>query len=199
MFALFNKAIPIPSASHFVVTIPADDGDKEYRALAEKIGALHLLGESDQQRRWDRFESFLASLGIQSYKQEEVKQYLDAQYGKIPWGFRALRAQDNPNFALGNFIAADGTWNNGGYRPDHSFTGRFIGGKDPRLYSKPVPYPALLTIDRISKEFPKATFWISDEMTRQPVFKDPFLLVRFEERSHIIERWDEPQFRTKEK
>ena len=201
MFALFKKTsciapvpIPIPDASPFEIISRTEVVDEEYRNLAAKVGVLHLLGVPDQQRQLECFESFLVSLGIRRYNQQEVKQYLNEQYGKIPWGFRALRERDNPGFALGHFLASDGRCNNGD-RPTRDDNGIFIGGRDRQVYLKPVPYPVLLTIDRINERFPTATFWISDEMMKQPVPKDPFLLVLFEEHSYIIERWDEPAFR----
>ena len=71
--------------------------------------------------------------------------------------------------------------------------GRGFG--DGRLYGKPVPYPVLLTVDRIRSQFPTAQFRVSDDAPLQgDVVKDPFLMVSYGGSSYIVEKWDEPGF-----
>ncbi|MBU6430224.1 MAG: hypothetical protein KGR26_14505, partial [Cyanobacteria bacterium REEB65] len=62
-------------------------------------------------------------------------------------------------------------------------------------YKKPIPMPVLLTVREISKAFPSAQFFVSDEASEMPgAPKDPFLLVRLHGENFIVERWDEPGF-----
>ena len=104
----------------------------------------------------------------------------------------------------GHFIALDGTYDNGPRRWRKGHNGSFIGNPwgermgsnkgDTKLYDKPVPYPVLVTVDRIKARFPATDFRISDEAIRQATVKDPFLMVIHEDRRYIVERWDEPGF-----
>lgn len=190
---------PQPTAEPIVPVSPVVP-DEAYRDLAEMLGVQHVYRQASHLQDRQRFESFLATQGILVYNRKAVVRYLNRQYGFTPWGFRALREQDNPsmggNRERGNFIASDGTFNDGQRRWRRKNNGSLIGNRDRSLYQKPVPYPVLLTVHTVSKAFPYATFWVSDEATRQPTMKDPFLMVRFnDDAEYIIERWDEPSFR----
>jgi len=61
-------------------------------------------------------------------------------------------------------------------------------------YTKPIPLPVLMTVAKIREAFPEARFWVTDiaEIPKG----DPFLSVGVGEERFIIERWDEPGFRS---
>lgn len=61
-------------------------------------------------------------------------------------------------------------------------------------YVKPIPVAVLLTMIKIREAFPNVLFQITD-ITRM-VKGDPFLRVGFNGTWFIIERWDEPGFRS---
>jgi hypothetical protein len=62
------------------------------------------------------------------------------------------------------------------------------------VYNKPIPMPVMLTIDRIESLYPSARFYVSDIRD----VKDPFLAVTVDgaDTFFVIERWDEPSFRS---
>lgn len=192
MFAFVAVAPPTP---HPIVPVAMPPGpDADYEAVVNRIGAAHLLRAAPKANT-EIFEQFLAENGIMVYDRAKVKRYLNRQYGRTRWGYRALRSRDNAS-GLGHFIASDGTIDNGSQKWRKRHNGVLLGGtQDVQLYSKPVPYPVLLTVERIGQKFPDATFWVSDEAKRQlNAVKDPFLLVRYGDKEYIIERWDEPGF-----
>lgn len=183
---MFGLVASVPVARPLVPTIaPAEVPDGEYRQLASRLGVNVPEVKEDP----EKLEALLSKMGLRVYDFKEVKRFLDRQYGwkpllrGTPWGYRGLRVNDLPK--NGHYVAL--------WRRRHN--GSFLGGQDTAPYNKPIPYPVLQTIDRISQKLPTAKFYISDEAVRQPVMKDPFLMVSYGGVSCIIERWDEPGFR----
>lgn len=201
--------LPVPQGQ--TVTAPTQDDAqfaRDYIKLAKDLGFDAGVTQLTQKQKQDAFNAFLAEHGIRKYEYKTVRDYLDQQYGATPWGWRALRDQDNPKKSLatpasrtmGVYIGTDGIMRNnadlncGVWQSKHN--GNYIGGKDAALYNKPIPYPVLLTVKKIADAFPEATFWVSDEAKVVPVpVLDPFLGVRYADKFWIIERWDEPSFR----
>ena len=202
MFGLLRVPAPTPVGHPIAVMDGSDIPDDEYRKLTVKLGVTAVLQSTDKVMKQQKFMSFLASMGLRRYDIVAVGAYLDDQYKSTPWGWRALRRQGSPistdgrRMYEGHYVAADGTYDNTITRWGKKHNGCRIGGYDTALYSKPVPYPVLLTVDRISTEFPDAGFWVSDEaIVLKDVVKDPFLLVDYAGENFIIEKWDEPTFK----
>lgn len=203
------KPRPVP------VTAPTLPDD--YEAVAERIGAGHLLRGVKEARESDAraakresarvaIVNALAELGLRTYDESAVAAYLKTVYGATPFGWRALRDKDNPlcerMWRAGSYVDHNGRWVDtwsecgavgfGGFGKGAM---RVIGGKDVALYAKPVPLPVLLTIEAIQQRVPDALFFVSDEARRMPERVDPFLMVLVAGERYIVERWDEPSFR----
>lgn len=166
---------PTPILAPVPIKIPTAEEWKEYVTLAGKLGIS--IGE---------IEAFFADSGITRYDYDVVKRYLDAKFGEeyrrdglscATWCWRPLRTKDFDTFRS-------------------TLTMRTNGGLSGNVYDKPVPYEALLTVDKIVEKFPAAVFFVSDE-TNANDFRDPFLAVLFPAHSAltVVERWDEPGFR----
>lgn len=199
MINLLDLVLPVrePVGKEFVKReVPVlDVPDEEYLKVANRLGVTI---PKIQVNPALTVENLLSEMGLLRYNEDQVRRYLNKQYGKVPWGWRALRRMDYVQYSeyTGTFIADDRTINDGAtvWRRHHN--GKLIGNRDSATYNKPIPYPVLLTVDRISEAFPKAGFFVSDEM--RPIASnklDPFLMVVHPGLQYIIERWDEPKFR----
>lgn len=159
---------------------PAEPVDADYAALVAELGINSAAVDLEA------FKALVPQLGLRIYDRAEVQEYLHCLY-KIPvgdltpavtWGWRPLRAIDQ------NLVSALVQFN----------------GKVQRavaLYSKPIPYPVLLTVKAVRDACPSARFFVSDEMQGERI-PDPFLLVQIAGEEFVIERWDEPAFRGKQ-
>lgn len=152
--------------------------DAEYLALAGELGI-----ESPAVLQ-ARLETFFAEEHIEVYPLDKVAAYMQnlalkesTPGNRLVWVWKPLRQQD----AL-----------NGGAGPGFPPTG---GSISAALYPKAVPFPVLLTVKRIMERFGAAVkFFVSDYEVRKP---DPFLMVTAPGLpQYVIERWDEPAFRS---
>lgn len=151
---------------------------EQYRSLAADLGLNAQALDSE------RFKGFISERGLTVYSRPQVDEYLHHKYALpksnvtslVQWGWRPLRAVDQ---VKGHADAKNGVVQRGA-----------------TPYSKPIPYPVLLTVKDIRDSFPSARFYVSDEMHAERI-PDPFLLVEIGGESFVVERWDEPAFRTK--
>ncbi len=155
----------LPAPGKYAVAV-AETVDQEYIALAKELGI------SNDAMLKTQLEQFLAEEHIDVYLMQAVHAYMDDLVAKeqkqgLTWGWRPLRPFDKSD--------------NIPYR---------LSG----TYAKPVPYPVLLTVKRITDVFGKAlSFFVSDYEVVKP---DPFLMVTAQGLpQYVIERWDEPKFR----
>lgn len=143
---------------------------EEYVKVAKDLG----MDLGDGEIFEARLKSFLAKENIRIYEADKVAKYLKE---KLPegWEFHGFRMQDVEK--LKNY-----TWTIG------EDTIHFRN----RVYSDAIPFPILLTIQKVLAELPEACFFIT-----APIAKgDPFLCVTgTHSRLLFIERWDEPSFR----
>jgi len=152
--------------------------DADYAALVADLGINSAAVDLE------RFKALVPELGLHVYVDAEVREYLHSLY-KVPvgdltprvvWGWRPLRPIDRvPGAAAG-------------------YNGKVQRGVEP--YTKPIPYPVLLTVKAVRDACPSARFYVSDEMSGEAI-PDPFLLVEIAGQQFVIERWDEPAFRAK--
>lgn len=175
------RAIEVPPVPAHAAISPANfpDGcDEEYRALARELG----VGTIEMQN--GELEQFLADNFIEVYPLEKVVAYMDALckkqdeqrggWGRTTWDWYPLRDVDVDPLPL-----------------------RELGNAKNTRYAKPVPMPVLQTVKRIADVFKDSVrFCVTDCEV-----KDPFLLVGIKTpggvfKIHVIERWDEPSFRS---
>jgi|SRR5579859_1297306 len=162
---------PLPTAT----AVLAPDIDREfmteYQALAKKIG--YHCPEADRELAAADLVEFLHTEGITAYDLRAVTDYMDAVvlrmneggWGPHAWGWFPLRNVDC----------------------SRAFS--------PPPYSKRIPMPVLLTIEKLVDKFGASVrLEVSDIYTVPKA--DPFLAVSVPggER-YVIERWDEPGFR----
>lgn len=170
---------------------------EEYVALANKLGVA--VGGLT---RTTTLESVLQDEHVRVFPLKSVERYMDRQTpkGKV-WGWMSVRALD--------YERAKG-YVTFGYNDKN---GRFLTG----TYEKPIPFPVLLTMDKIEAAMShlpveqRPAFFITDYAVPSP---DPFLMVAvpgvgmmqephpngelwhaIEGACFVIERWDEPSFR----
>ena len=167
---LGNEPVRAPQVSAAAVT---DLPDAEYVRLSQRLGVNQIPLQVVELTK----VVHEMALGIYDYR--SVVNYLDAQEQHINSDRTAWRRYE---------------WN---WHPIRS--AREFGRSRPErvsmdLYNKPIPYPVLLTIERIESRFPKACFYVSDLRG----VSDPFLAVTVEgaDTLLVIERWDEPAFRS---
>ena len=159
-----------------------EDFSKDYIKVASKLGVTVQYPSSQTP-----FKAWLSTEGIPCYNEDAVKKYLNKTLGKNDdeythvnqnWLWRSARLGDPVKT---KYISAN------------------VGPVAPQIkvYSKPIPYPVLLTMERIQSTFPNAYFYISDMYTsdEKAAMRDPFLLVIVGDERYIVERWDEPNFR----
>lgn len=185
-------AVEIPPVSTKVIEVPSE----EYLKLAAKLGVRAHAADTSA-----TLEEVLREEMIHVYPMGAVSKYMRriTPRGRI-WGWKSLREAD--------YMRAKGH-----VRFDNSRNGVFLEG----IYSRPVPFPALLTIEGIeqaSKLSAHPAFFVSDYAVASP---DPFLMVTMpafgesqwrigdgsgrlftanpEPACFVVERWDEPSFR----
>lgn len=162
-------AVPKPVALRAIGIVEVT---AEYKALAKKLG-VQVTQDPDAERK--EFETFLSENGIRVYPEKKVDAYLLSIIKDLP----VIRERN-------------------GYGGTKTTRTRLIW-RTLSEYAKPIPYPVLLTVDRIREKFgKKAGFTISDFIkvtkTTSPKVRDPFLMVTFGNRNYIVEHWDEPGF-----
>lgn len=155
-------------------TMPALDKDEqsEYLAVAKAIGLDDDLGYLLE----PRLRQLLRDENIRVYDYDQVCKFLDVKLG-TDWRWMPLRQIDSDEFP-------GGEWG-------HEIAGhrRKFGNN---RYNRPVPLPVLLTVKKIAEAIPQARFYVSG-IDRDA---DPFLCVTTRLlHVHIIERWDEPDYR----
>lgn len=169
--------------------------------LAQYNEAATAIGFAPPALAVERFKALCAEYGIRHYDRAAVKAYLDVKYGGESKTVM-MRVYD-PSIERRVEMPADrATW---GWRP-LSGAGEGLRRMPPASdwcldgaanYDKPIPYPVLLTAQRIKQVAPSAVFYASDEIREadMPAVRDPFLGVRIGGEFFIVEKWDEPEFR----
>lgn len=193
-----KQPVPVPKGADVVLSLMEADELSAYAEVAQE------LGFDTPAFQQERFKAFLKTQGLVLYDAKQVESFLTDQYGEprtvkrerwdgrppvvASWGWRPMRTVDRGEA-------------NGGF----GFWGSHVNGSVMRsasAYDKAIPLPVLLTARNVAKEFPGAKFFVSDEVRDAdlplPVL-DPFLMVEYGGTRFIIERWDEPNFRHKEK
>lgn len=158
---------------------------QEYARVAKEVG-FTTNGAFLQQR----LLRFFSENGICVCLYAKVETYLDSKFGKArssygstdtserTWGWRPLRPQDIKEVS---------------FDPGIGRNGEFLTRNGS--YMREVPLPVLLTVAKISKEFPEIHFYVSDQITARDR-TDPFLMVTATGVDLlVIERWNEPSFR----
>lgn len=153
-----------------LLPLPAEEFDVEaYRALADKVGFTGVraaLLRAQSTKRSGELRAFLIENSIEVYTELAVYKYMTRiTPGGHEWGWVPLNERARQNATR---------------MTDH--------------YTKPIPTPVLLTMERIIDAFADAKFQVTDiSRIERP---DPFLRVSVDgETWFIIERWDEPAFR----
>jgi hypothetical protein len=157
-----------------IAGVSADpDFNQSYNQLASKLGVRSRAGIASS-----KLLGVLAEESIHVYDLARVEAYLDK---KGYWGWFPLRKKD-------------AQYSTRVRRVTHTSYSSLYGAAQSNVYVLPVPYPALLTVDRIVNRC-EATFFVAALQD----FPDPFLVaISLEEGSpsmFVIERWDEPSFR----
>lgn len=124
-----------------------------------------------------KLQSVLMEESIHVYDLAHVEKYMD---GKGYWGWFPLRPIDVKFSVLIGRVT-----------PTNYAT--LYGVTETEVYPKAVPYPVLLTVDKILQRCDSAYFFVAAPQTHP----DPFLGVLSAQNSglFVIERWDEPSFR----
>ncbi len=174
MFAIEPIAYPIE--------IPKPpDVPKDWAKLANKLG-VHIPETPNP-----AFEKALNEIVVGAYDEKEVDRYLrkHTPFGKR-WCWRPLNH--------------DGLYHNEAYMQAGLWVSSRSDGPGEhgqvwlRVYDKPIPYPVLVTVDKIVEKLGDSVkFLVSDYQTKG--LPDPFLMVAGLSKRKIVERWDEPGFR----
>lgn len=174
MSVLGLETIPAFPAK-FKVCEPTIDGVEldEYIRVCDEIGGL-----SCADLALARLRKHLREENAEPFERKQVTAYLDQKLGK-EWQWFGLRQEDADH--LGGWVL-------------HTEGARDVEFAKTQ-YMKAVPYPVLLTIEKIRKAIPDVYFFVSAPEVPEG---DPFLLVtRRGMGGYIIECWDEPSFRRK--
>jgi hypothetical protein len=158
-------------------TLVAEMPDQEYIAVSTRIGVNSIP---------------LALAQLEQVIQEETLGIYD--YGKVTAFLESQCARLNKGRSSGQ---ARFEWN---WHPVKEYKNKYPWGvawlpnQSTDLYNKPIPTVVVQTMERILSRFPDAMFYVSDIQG----FKDPFLAVTVyrADKMHVIERWDEPGFRS---
>lgn len=153
-------------------------------ALAEYVAVANEIGLESGALLRAKFLNFLQREEIPLFDYKRVQDFMNGlvrgkaspQGYQVVWVWKGLRAQDvTPN----HWGDAHG-YSNGGH---HSFQ-----------YNKAVPLDVLRTVAKVAKEFPTATFHVTDYDVHRP---DPFLGVKLPGIAgvFVIAVWDEPDFK----
>lgn len=157
--------------------IPHEVVDLEmYKRLAAKVGYAPdgAMQQHESTQANEKLQGLIASMGLLVYDDKTVRAYMNKMYKK-----RVRNA-----------------WTGG-------TTETFWSWVELRSYKSLIPYPVLLTIEAIQKEFKpgkdvgNSLFEATYVDVRKVVKPDPFLRVSVDRGVtwFIIERWDEPAFR----
>mgnify|MGYP001584228697 CR=1 FL=1 len=148
----------------------SDVGFLEYKEVAERIGLTNQPAFLEE-----RLSRFLLEENIRIYQKKRVYEYLNSKF-PTGWEWRGVREEDC-EYLKG--------WT--------SHAGELSIRFGDRIYGDRIPFPVLLTIEKIKTAFPKEVFFYINHAT---VHGDPFLMVSNRDiASFIVERWDEPSFR----
>lgn len=175
MFGLLRRR-PVDVPVAHAVAVRAGDMQllEQHAELSDQLGVASL---SRGEILRAKFEESLREWGLRVYDAAQVRAFLRSQYGRKDWGFRPLREIDRREIQRWWDIDRNGQIQDGA-----------------NVYGKPIPYPVLVTVQRVVERFPTARFYVSDECRNSDV-RDPFLLVLVDKHEYIIERWDEPNYK----
>jgi hypothetical protein len=169
-----------------------------YQRLARKIGYRCL--EAERAVGYAALVAWLHEEGIAAYSDQAVSDYLHAAVAKMnaavgPRGW--ADGAELVNAAVGLRARPSHAWCWTPLRPcDWRNSPAKVPNGAMQLYTKPIPYPVLCTIEKIVDRFGEEVMLEVSDIYTVPK-ADPFLsvsalgsAVRFP-----IERWDEPKFR----
>lgn len=178
------------------VDVSIEQADKEYQALAHKVG---LTIPKPPVIPGATLRNILAEAGISIYPMKSVESYMNkiTPRGKI-WQWHPLRERDYTRVCRMERFE----WYPGGTR-SATFS--------RETYAHRVPLAALISVDKIESTGCSPAFFVTDYATPTP--PDPFLMVCIPHEGNIqinhlpqdlvnpetcfvIERWDEPGFRS---
>lgn len=170
--SLLSLITPIPKKSPVSMPIEQDkEFGNDYNRISKKLGLTHGVATE-----LSLLATVLSEENIQVYDRAKVERYMDRQGY---WNWFPLRDQDKREV---------------GRITPHAYS-RIYGGTESRKYAEPIPYPVLLTIEKIiDRVGDEACFYVA-ALNRNP---DPFLCVCSTKNArevYVIERWDEPSFR----
>lgn len=165
---------------------------EEYENLAVRVGF------SSPALLKQKLVLFLQSLGRGVYNYEEVRIFLNREFGvpregwwKQTWGWRCLREKDAEHSGLRSW----------GRRENVPNGQMEMNGP----YALQLPLEVLGLVNQIFTELPEAHFYVSDQPRgaewASPREGDPFLAVTFDnlEELIVVACWDEPGFQGKMK
>lgn len=152
-------------------TLIVEEPDQEYIELSKRLGINTIPLQLVDLARLIR----QVCIGI--YEYDAVVRYLDGQVERM----RKTR-----------FDHTDWNWHP--IKPCHHFWSGRPDHVSADVYNKPIPMPVMLTIAQIESLYPAARFYVSDLRD----VKDPFLAATVDgsDTFFVIERWDEPTFRS---
>lgn len=187
---LFEKALKPEISAEPIVVPEIGVSDAEYAEMAKKIkwtGFDALSKEQNVASKHAEFMKFLSDSGISHYPMVNVMKYLIKHAPKSQDGRTCKPVWTG---MVNTYQQMDwewfDDWNSGRLRNIGTYAAH---------YSKPVPYPVLLTISNILEKFHDAQFFVSDYVQPAVSKYDPFLMVAYAGQCTVIERWDEPAFR----
>jgi hypothetical protein len=175
-------AAPVRVPVRSVMVLPEVE-TQEYARIAQAIGwnsnAVFEL----------KVRNFLDREGIDIYPYDKVETYLDDQFGHWSewcnygrkWLWRPLRDVD-----FGLHLSRDLEERNGS-----------ILSHQTDSYDGAIPFPVLVTVEKLATQFPDLKFYVSDVPNQKDRPQDdPFVGIAARGMQLlVIERWDEPSFR----
>lgn len=217
---MVDETMTVPVAKELTCSQDEIEEMDRYIELSEKLG---VTSTNIFERH---FELFAASNGIRVYDNDVVSEFMRQQAEAMPvphiFVWKPLRGKDLSR--LMRQRRAGGKWVYDAFGqtfPTERWVRRYErrkflklfsyewetgqwsklhGNANDQVYDQPIPYPVLLTVEKIEKRFEtndELVFMVSDltSETVRPLDADPFLAVYAgDSRLFIVERWDEPSF-----
>jgi len=181
---------PAPQAAALAVEEPSDEDRfaMEYAQLATKLGVA-----ARPKMRDLRLRNLLAEEGISVYPLEAVERYMRSiTPPNKAWVWMPVRACDvTPDGGNQHYLVWGVSREN--WRTFNIIGKEFLGAQ----YSKPLPLPVLQTMGNLVERMPEGLVFLVTDIIDVPK-PDPFLAVRLKDSTElfVIERWDEPAFRS---
>ena len=173
------------------VTVNTPKLEKEYRRISNKIGTVFADTLTTQD-----LAKYLADSNMTVYPMDKVRSYLEKKMEELP--------KPRVSRRRGSFYGSQPrwAWNWMALREQDVLKKK---GNFSKLYSntnKPVPVEVLMTVEKIIDDLgpSRVHFYVSEFVKAArptPQIVDPFLAVCANtSKLYVIERWDEPGFRS---